>query len=81
MKTVEETVFLPHPAGCFAASCREGLAPLAKNGAGENKGAERGRASLWLRLRHLERRSGRTSALPCLPSRSSKHNTSKQELI
>ena len=66
--TAEGAVFLPHPAGCFTASCREGLAPWAKNEAW-GKRAGRSGASPRLRFRHLERRSGRTSALPYPPSR------------
>lgn len=70
MKTAEGAVFLPHPTGCFAASCREGLSLLGqKQRAVGGARAGRSEASPRLCLRRLERRSGRTSALPCLPSR------------
>jgi hypothetical protein len=68
MQTAEEAVFLPHPAGCFAASCREGLSPWGQKQSWQERAGRSG-ASPRLCFRHLERRSGRTSALPYPPSR------------
>jgi hypothetical protein len=68
MQTAEGTVFLTHPARLFRSLLPRRFSAFGQKRSGE-KGAERSKASPRLRLRRLERRSGRTSALPYPPSR------------